>query len=71
MRLPWRKANLTRIAVDAAEARTAREKAERNLEDTSRRTGVFRRLAQHADQIREENHLTEAFEATFRKGRAS
>lgn len=68
MRLPWRHPNVTKMAKEAREARIL---AERELERAHAQTPKFRAVAKRLQEVREENHLREAFEATFRRGRAS
>lgn len=62
MRLPWRHPNQTRMA---EEAREARERAEAEYAKAQKHTSKFQAVARQLAQVRQENHLREAFEATF------
>ena len=68
MRLPWRHPNVTKMA---EEARETRQQAEQELARAKERTPKFRAVTRRLQEAREENHLREAFEATFRARRSS
>ena len=62
MRLPWRTANVTKLA---EQAREAKESAERDYQRVVSETPKFRRLGEQVRAIREDNHLLQAFDATM------
>lgn len=52
------------------EASAARHRAEEALERARSQTPMYRDLAEQLREVRERNHLAEAFEHTFKRGHA-
>lgn len=62
MKWPWHKEpHRDWEAVDETGGRQARERAERDLEATRAQTPGFRELARELHEIRQTNHLADAF----------
>lgn len=67
MRLPWRRRREDATGRSAAD--DALEFSERQHEQARRRRYEFERVARRMRELREVNHLAEAFEQAFREGR--
>lgn len=67
MRLPWRRHRAESDGRSAADE--ALEISERQRERAVERSREFRHLARRWRQVREVNHLAEAFERAFGEGR--
>lgn len=64
MRLFWK-----RDKAAVAEARIAREQAERELEQTRAETPKYQALGRALREVREDNHLSQALTHSFRSRR--
>lgn len=67
MRLPWRRRKPDEEPPQSSADR-AIEISETRLDEARERRREFRRFATRMKQIRERNHLAEAFDRAFREG---